>query len=51
MVQYCFSFDPEQKTYVFNVLRVSATAILSTLFIFAIYLVFGGKKSKKDKNL
>jgi protein SCO1/2 len=51
MVQYCFSFDPEQKTYVFNLLRVSATAILSTLFIFAIYLVFGGKKSKKDKNL
>jgi len=51
MVQYCFSFDPEQKTYVFNVLRVSATAILATLAIFAVYLMFGGKKSKKDKNL
>jgi len=51
MVQYCFSFDPEQKTYVFNILRVSATAILATLAIFAIYLMFGGKKSKKDKNL
>ena len=57
MVQYCFSFDPEQKTYVFNVLRVSATAILATLAIFAAFLVFGGNKSKKkinaakDKNL
>jgi protein SCO1/2 len=51
MVQYCFSFDPEQKTYVFNILRVSATAILATLAIFAGYLMFGGKKSKKDKNL
>lgn len=51
MVQYCFSFDPEQKTYVFNILRVSATAILATLAIFAVYLIFGGKKSKKDKNL
>lgn len=51
MVQYCFSFDPEQKTYVFNVLRVSATVILATLAIFALFLVFGGKKSKKDKNL
>jgi protein SCO1/2 len=51
MVQYCFSFDPEQKTYVFNILRVSATAILATLAIFAVYLMFGGKKSKKDKNL
>lgn len=51
MVQYCFSFDPEQKTYVFNILRVSATAILATLAIFAAYLIFGGKKTKKDKNL
>lgn len=51
MVQYCFSFDPEQKTYVFNILRVSATAILTTLAIFAAYLVFGGKKTKKDKHL
>ena len=51
MVQYCFSFDPEQKTYVFNILRVSATAILATLAIFAAFLIFGGKKSKKDKNL
>jgi len=51
MVQYCFSFDPVQKTYVFNILRVSATAILTTLAIFAAFLVFGGKKGKKDKNL
>ncbi len=47
MIQYCFSFDPEQKTYVFNILRVSATAILTTLAIFAAFLIFGGKKSKK----
>ena len=57
MVQYCFSFDPEKKTYVFNILRVSATAILTTLAIFATFLMFGGKKSRKneknekDKNL
>lgn len=51
MVQYCFSFDPEQKTYVFNLLRVSATVILTTMAIFAAFLIFGGKQSKKDKNL
>ena len=50
MVQYCFSFDPEQKTYVFNILRVSATAILTVLAIFAAFLIFGGKKSKKNNN-
>jgi len=49
MVQYCFSFDPEQKTYVFNILRVSATAILTVLAIFAAFLIFGGKKSKKNQ--
>jgi hypothetical protein len=38
-------------------LRVSATAILTTLAIFAAFLMFGGKKPKKkinaakDKNL
>ncbi len=47
VVQYCFSFDPEQKTYVFNLLRVSATAILGTLAIFLAFLVFGGKKKIK----
>jgi len=51
MVQFCFSFDPEQKTYVFNILRVSATAILATLAIFAAFLILGGRRAKKDKNL
>jgi protein SCO1/2 len=49
MVQYCFSYDPEQKTYVFNVLRVSATVILATLGIFLAYLIVGGKKKSKDR--
>lgn len=48
VVQYCFSYDPENKTYVFNVLRVSATVILTTLVLFLAFLVWGGKKSKKD---
>lgn len=48
VVQYCFSYDPENKTYVFNVLRVSATVILTTLVLFLAFLVWGGKKSQKD---
>lgn len=44
MVQYCFSYDPEQKTYVFNLLRVSATVILATLGIFLFWLLLAGKK-------
>ena len=47
MVQYCFNYDPEQKTYVFNLLRVSATAIIATLGIFLAFLILGGKKKRK----
>jgi len=47
VVQYCFSYDPEQKTYVFNLLRVSATVILVTLGAFLAFLILGGKKRKK----
>ena len=49
MVQYCFSYDPEQKTYVFNVLRVAATVILATLGLFLAWLVLTGKPKRKDR--
>jgi protein SCO1/2 len=49
MVQYCFSYDPEQKTYVFNVLRVAATVILATLGLFLAWLVLTGKSTRKDR--
>lgn len=49
MVQYCFSYDPAQKTYVFNVLRVAATVILATLGAFFAFLLLTGKKRPKDR--
>jgi protein SCO1/2 len=48
-VQYCFSYDPEQKTYVFNVLRVAATVILASLGLFLGWLVLTGKSTRKDR--
>lgn len=45
MVSYCFSFDPASKSYVFNILRVSATAIIVCVVGFIIFLVVGGKNS------
>lgn len=44
MVSYCFTFDPEKKSYQFNLLRVSATVIIACVLSFLAYLVFGGKK-------
>ena len=50
LVQYCFSYDPQQKTYVFNVLRVSATVILAVLAGFVAWLLLTAKKRPKDRN-
>ena len=44
MVSYCFSFDPENKSYTFNLLRVSATVIIICVLGFLVFLVVGGKR-------
>lgn len=46
LVTYCFSYDPENKRYVFNLLRVSGTAILLTAGGFMAFLILGGKKKR-----
>lgn len=48
LVTYCFSYDPEGKRYVFNLLRVSGTAIFLTAGGFMAFLIFGGKKKKQS---
>ncbi|WP_236026682.1 SCO family protein [Geomonas diazotrophica] len=50
MVSYCFSFDPNSKSYEFNILRVSATAIIVCVVGFIIFLVVGGKNGKNGSN-
>lgn len=44
MVEYCFTFDAGQKTYVFNILRVSATAVIICCGGFLAFLFMTGKK-------
>jgi protein SCO1/2 len=48
VMEYCFSYDPGQNSYVFNLLRVSATAVILCAGGFLIFLVLGGKKRKKE---
>lgn len=47
VVQFCFSYDPEGRRYVFNLLRVSAVAVLLTAGGFALYLVLSNRKKPK----
>jgi protein SCO1/2 len=49
VVDFCFNYDPAQKTYVFNLLRVSATAVILTVFTFFLFLLFGGRKKRPKK--
>jgi protein SCO1/2 len=47
MMEYCFTFDPVGKTYVFNLLRVSATVVVLCAGGFLAFLILGGKKRGK----
>jgi protein SCO1/2 len=50
MLEYCFTFDPVGKTYVFNLLRVSATVVILCAGGFLAFLVFGGKRHGSKNN-
>ncbi|MFZ2950043.1 MAG: SCO family protein [Desulfuromonadaceae bacterium] len=47
MVEYCFTFDPGRKTYVFNILRVSATVVILCTGGFLVFLIVTGRKRKQ----
>ena len=47
IVSYCFTFDPEQKTYAFNLLRVSATIVILCTGSFLVFLIMTGRNRKK----
>lgn len=47
---YCFSYDTEGKTYVFNFLRVIGSMILFFALIFVAWLVISNRGSSKPQN-
>lgn len=46
-LQFCFSYDPEGRRYVFNLMRVSGTVILLTIGSFMLFLILSGRKKKQ----
>lgn len=46
IVDYCFTFDQGQKTYTFNLLRISATVVILCTGGFLAFLITTGKKRK-----
>lgn len=45
VAQFCFSYDPAAKRYVFNIFRVSAAVVLLTAGCFLAFLILKGRKS------
>lgn len=50
VLQFCFSYDPNAKTYVFNFTKVIGSVMLLSAITFFIVLVIKGRK-KQDVNL
>jgi protein SCO1 len=46
VLTYCFSYDPQKQSYVFNVLRIVGTVMILTVFSFFIYLVVTTKRQR-----
>ncbi len=44
---YCFRYDPQGQTYVFNILKVTATITVFFLLLFVLWLVISTRRRKK----
>jgi protein SCO1/2 len=49
VLMYCFSYDPLKKSYVFNVLKVTATVVILFVGSFFAYLMFSTKKRRGEE--
>ncbi len=49
VLQFCFSYDPQGKTYVFNILRIFGAGILLGVIVFIVLIKVKPKKDKRNK--
>jgi protein SCO1/2 len=47
VLMYCFSYDPLKKSYVFNILKVTATVMILFVASFFAYLMISTKKNRR----
>lgn len=50
VMEYCFTYDPQQNGYVFNLLRVSATVVILSAGCFLAFLLLTGKKKPRSSS-
>jgi len=49
IMKMCFSYDPEGRTYVFNIMRVTAVVMLTTLVFFGTFLYFTTRRKRRGE--
>ena len=49
MLQFCFSYDPEGKTYVLNITRIFGAGILLMAVVFVLFITIKPKKVKQQE--
>jgi protein SCO1/2 len=49
LLQFCFSYDPEGRSYVFNFTRVIAVVMLTSLAFFIVFLYYTTRGRRRDK--
>ncbi|WP_243310016.1 SCO family protein [Fundidesulfovibrio agrisoli] len=45
-IAMCYSYDPQGRQYVFDLMKVSGAGILAAMALFGVFLYFGGRKKK-----
>lgn len=48
LLEYCFSYDPAGRTYVFSTMKVVGTTMLTTVGLFTGFLVLTTKRRRKE---
>jgi len=49
LMQFCFSYDPEGRTYAFNTARVVGIVMLSSLVFFGLFLLYSTRRSRQKE--
>ena len=50
LMQFCFSYDPEGRTYAFNLARVVGSVMLISLVFFMIFLYFSTRRRRQKED-
>jgi protein SCO1/2 len=50
LLRFCFSYDPEGRTYVFNLAKVVASVMLTSVAFFIIFLVFSTRRVRRKES-